>query len=138
MSSNVDYKQVRKMTDIMCTSFELIAHNQNITPKELLELQAVLEKKNGKYNNNYKDPISKLAFDYHFCLEMMEAFETEELTKGRLWLSFTRRERLYNFATKNKDLKDIWVQFPNIPSAKVLLDDEERHISKISRKRRYK
>jgi hypothetical protein len=131
-SSNVDYKQVRTMTDIMCAAFELIAHNQGITPQELLELQAALEKKNGKYNNDYSDPLSKLAFDYHFCLEMLDVIDEEE------WLSFPRRERLYNFATKNKDLTEIWPQFPNMLSPKVLLDDEERKISKIKRHRRHK
>ncbi len=54
------------------------------------------------------------------------------------WLSFPRRERLYRFATKNKDLTDIWSEFPNVMSPNVLLDDEERKITKIKRFRRYK
>ncbi len=132
MSSNVDYKKVRVMIDLMAVTFELIAHNKKITPHELLKLQAEMVKRNGKYNNDYTDELSKLAFDYHFCLEMLDVLDNEE------WLSFPRRERLYRFATKNKDLTDIWSEFPNVMSPNVLLDDEERKITKIKRFRRYK
>ena len=132
MASNVDYKKVRIMTDMLAATFELVAANERISKEELLELQSTLVKKNGKYGNNYEDKLSKLAFDYHFVLEMLEVLYREE------WLSFPRRERLYRFATKNQDVQDIWSQFPNMMSPKVFLDDEELKISKINRRHRHK
>ena len=132
MASNVDYKKVRIMTDMLAATFELVAANERISKEELLELQSTLVKKNGKYGNNYEDKLSKLAFDYHFVLEMLEVLDREE------WLSFPRRERLYRFATKNQDVQDIWSQFPNMMSPKVFLDDEELKISKINRRHRHK
>ena len=128
----VDYGKVRDHTIVLKTMFEFIASLHDITAEELLELQAELVKRQGKYGNDYDgDWLAKLAFDYHFCVEMVDAMKQE------LWLSFPRRERLYRFATKNKDIKELWVQYPQL-SANVFLDKEERKIEKIPNRRRYK
>ena len=128
----IDYGEVKNHTLVLKTMFEFIASTNNITAEELLELQAELVKRQGKYGNDYNgDKLAKLSFDYHFCVEMLDCLTQDN------WLSFPRRERLYRFATKNKDIKELWVQYPQL-SANVFLDSEERKIEKIPNRRRYK
>lgn len=128
----IDYREVRVHTDALCATFELIAFEKDIRADELLEIQKELVKAKGKYGNDYNnDWLAKLAFDYHFCIEMRDCLDQEE------WLSFPRRERLYRFATKNKDIREKWEQFPQL-SPNVFLDKEERKLERIPNRRRYK
>lgn len=126
------YEDLVHATNALACTFELLANQKNISADELMEIREEIVKRDGKYNLDWEnDWLGKLAFDYYYCIEMLDVLEAE----GEL--SYKRRQRLYNFVVKNESVKSIWDQLPEL-SQNVFLDKTERDLLKVRKGRRYK
>lgn len=106
-------------------AFEIIGERAGYSTDNLISIRNSVVEERGKDGCDWDDPEEKLAFDYYYCIEQANRLENTGDLSDKI------RLRLYRFATKNANVKELWDQAPYFDPKAFLT--EQQHKDKVWR-----